>query len=119
MKRRIYSQQPVRCFGLRAVRRLRDEDSSQSEHVKKQPHTDYCIYSTTGRSLQRVRNASEREITQAAVVALAPGHYQIRARAEESGGNRVDLTLPVVIRPGQCTSVHLESDWTPSSRYID
>ncbi len=72
-------------------------------------HTDYAIYTADGQVYRHVRNADGVNDPTPAIVDLPPGTYTIRAQAMASGFVRV----PVVIEPGQVTTVHLQGTWNP------
>ena len=67
-------------------------------------HSDYRIYSADGKQLQYVHNWVGTFIEDPAVVSLAPGRYNVEARAAASGA----VTVPVMIEAGKTTSVHLD-----------
>jgi len=67
-------------------------------------YTDYKILSPTGKLLQWVRNDSGTMMEAPKKVELPVGTYRVVARANGYG----EVTVPVVIRPNQVTTVHLE-----------
>jgi len=67
-------------------------------------HSDYRIYSADGKQLKYVHNWVGTFIEDPAVVSLAPGRYNVVARAAASG----TVTVPIVIEAGKTTSVHLD-----------
>lgn len=75
------------------------------------PHTDYEIYTTDGKRLERVWNHQNHEDESPATVTLRPGEYIVQAWAESYGLVRV----PVVIKPSQTTTVILQPGWKPGS----
>ena len=69
------------------------------------PHyTDYRILSAEGKRLQTVRNDSGTVVEAPKRVQLPVGNYRVVARANGYG----EVTVPVVIRADQVTTVHLE-----------
>ena len=78
--------------------------------------TDYRIFSADGEHLvQVVNNNRETLLNSPPVINLSSGVYRVRARANGYG----TITVPVVIQPGQLTTVHLEgSVWWPRSSTI-
>jgi hypothetical protein len=50
---------------------------------------------------------------------LHPGSYTVEAEAEESGGRTITVLVPVVVKAGQTTTVHLEPEWRPSGELPD
>ena len=79
-------------------------------------YTDYEILSGDGNHVvQLVSNNRETLLNSPPVVALPAGSYRVVARANGYG----TITAPVLIRPGQVTTVHLEgSVWWPRSSPI-
>ena len=67
-------------------------------------HSDYRIYPADGKQLKYVHNWVGTFIEDPAVVSLAPGRYNVVARAAASG----TVTVPIVIEAGKTTSVHLD-----------
>ncbi len=68
--------------------------------------TDYKILSADGKPLQRVKNDTGDLSEIPRRVPLAPGGYKVIARANGYG----EVTVPVVIKAGRVTTVHLEGD---------
>lgn len=79
-------------------------------------YTDYQVLSADGnRIVQVVQNNRETLLNSPPPVALPAGSYRVVARANGYG----TITAPVVIKPGQTTTVHLEgSVWWPRSSPI-
>ena len=74
------------------------------------PHRNYFIYDATGTVLlKRVLNHIGDMDESPALVSLPAGKYQILA--DDQGYGRIKI--PVVIRPRQMTSVHLDGAWEP------
>jgi hypothetical protein len=69
-------------------------------------HSDYSIYDSNGKLVEQVRNARNQEDPQPAVVMLPPGHYEVKAEAENDRGT-YEVRVPVVIGSGQTTIVRL------------
>ena len=69
------------------------------------PHTPYIIYSTNGTLLRWVANSVANIDENPALVHLPAGIYSIRAQDDDYGR----VTVPVVIKSGQMTTVHLET----------
>ena len=74
-------------------------------------YTDYRIFNADGKDLvQVVENNHDTLLNSPPPVALPPGSYRVVARANGYGS----VTVPVVIKPAQLTTVHLEgSVWWP------
>jgi hypothetical protein len=75
------------------------------------PHSDYRILTRDGRVFKEVRNAISPSDEIPATVTLPSGAYTVVAESETSGM----VTVPVVVRTGRTTVLHLErdKDWTP------
>jgi hypothetical protein len=67
-------------------------------------YSDYRILTSDGKLLQKVRNNSGTMLQGAVPVALAPGQYNVVARANGHGY----ATIPVLIGARQTTILHLE-----------
>ena len=74
-------------------------------------HTGYYIYSRHGRPLEHVNNTVGYYSQAPSIVALPPGKYIVEARAKDA----LCMKVPVVIKAGEITRVHLDGDWQPSS----
>lgn len=79
-------------------------------------YSDYRIVSADGKELiQTVHNDTGKLLEGPRKVELAAGEYRVLARANGYGL----VEAPVVIKPGQVTTVHLEgSTWWPQSSPI-
>jgi len=77
-------------------------------------HTDYFLCDTQGRVLKQVYNVAGHFEKNPRLVDLAPGKYVVEA---ESARNYW-VQVPVMIKRGQTTSVHLDGTWAPPS-YVD
>lgn len=69
-----------------------------------QRHTDYKVFSEAGKLLEVVHNHPIRSGEEPAQVDLPPGTYRVVANANGYGL----VTVPVVIKANQVTTVHLE-----------
>jgi hypothetical protein len=67
-------------------------------------YSDYKIFDTDGKLLQRVHNNSGTILQDAVPVELSPGKYNVVARANGYGY----VTIPVMIVAQQDTILHLE-----------
>ena len=77
-----------------------------------QQHSDYYIYSADdGRRLKHVLNAPGYYSSMPRTVTLPPGRYVVEAQAKDALLTRV----PVVIKPGEITRVHLDGNWQPNA----
>ena len=80
-------------------------------------HTDYTIYTTDGKVVKEVHNARNVNDPNPARVSLPAGQYRIQANAEAGNGWTTPFEIPVVIKPGLETVVHLEPNWSPPRQY--
>ena len=77
------------------------------------PHRNYFIYDATGTVLlKRVSNHIGDMDETPALVSLLAGKYQVLA--DDQGYGRIKI--PVVIRPMQVTTLHLDGAWEPPAR---
>ena len=73
-------------------------------------HSDYSIYDSRGHRLDLVQNSNGYYDTAPKAISLPPGKYFVVARAARTGRIRV----PVLIKPGEVTEVHLDANWQPT-----
>jgi hypothetical protein len=67
-------------------------------------YSDYELFSTTGKLLQRVHNNSGTVFQDAVSLELPPGKYNVHARANGYGF----VTVPVIVEAQRKTILHLE-----------
>jgi hypothetical protein len=67
-------------------------------------HSDYKIFAGDGKPLQIVHNHNVGLYEDPASVELSPGTYRVVAKADSYG----IVTVPVVVKANQVTTVHLE-----------
>lgn len=77
-------------------------------------HTDYAIYDNNGKLVKKVSNAKNPNDSSPALVKLAAGQYKVVAKAQTDDGWTITYNVPVVVKTGGKTVVHLEPDWRPS-----
>ncbi len=82
-------------------------------------HTDYVILTRDGKDFQYVRNAKDPADPTPARVSLAPGRYEVKAEAERPDGTLVNVIIPIVIKPGKTTVVHLAGNWKPKGQFAN
>jgi len=70
-------------------------------------HSDYNIYNLQGKLVKHVANAVGRYEQAPLGVALTPGNYIVRSRANDY----LRVEVPVIIERGRTTRVHLDCDW--------
>ena len=87
------------------------EEHQDGDNTYRYPHTGYRIYARDGRLFKGVRNAIGSSDEDPANVRLPSGRYTVVADSETAG----TVSVPVVIRTGKTTTLHLEreKDWTP------
>lgn len=90
-----------------------NNDFGRNEFRYEPAHTDYTVYTRAGEVVQRVSNAHDLKDETPSLVTLPAGAYRVEAEAVNCDGNPVSVILPVVIKSGQTTTVHLEGDWNP------
>ena len=71
--------------------------------------TDYNIYDATGKLVKHVDNTTGHYATSPRLVSLPPGKYTVRALDKDWQS----VSVPVVIKPGLTTEVHLGKTWEP------
>ena len=71
-------------------------------------YSDYKIFTTDGKLLQRVHNNSDTILQGPVSVELQPGKYNVIARANSYGY----VTIPVIIETQQNTILHLEGGFS-------
>lgn len=72
-------------------------------------YSDYYIYDHYGRRLEHVDNSRGYYSKQPSIINLPPGKYIIEARAKGT----LQARVPVVIKAGETTRVHLDGNWQP------
>ena len=70
-------------------------------------HSDYRIYSLHGKLVRYVGNSVGHYSQTPRLVSLPPGRYHVKALAN----NYLRVDVPVVIKPGRTTRVHLDNAW--------
>ena len=78
-------------------------------------YSDYTIFTTDGKLLQKVHNNSGTILQEPVAVELPPGKYNVIARANGYGY----VTVPVMIETQQNTILHLEGggSWPNESEF--
>jgi hypothetical protein len=78
-------------------------------------HSNYYLYDDQGRELEYVRNSRGYYSKIPRVLTLPAGNYLVRVRAKGS----LEADVPVLIKPGQTTEVHLDGRWQPPAGVPD
>jgi hypothetical protein len=81
-----------------------EQGADFNSQLYRRHYTDYRILSADAKPLQTVRNDSGTSVGEPKRVQLPVGTYRVVARANGYG----QVTVPVVIRADQVTTVHLE-----------
>jgi hypothetical protein len=111
----VYSARQRAPVDLNVEEFLWNNDFGKNDFLYEAAHTGYSIFTRDGTLLQRVSNARSWNDGQPTLVALAAGCYKIEAEVEGDNGVSLVADVPVVIKAGQTTVVHLGRDWKPSS----
>jgi hypothetical protein len=118
-KLQVYSARERAPVDLNREEFLWNNDFGRNDFLYEPAHTGYTIFSQDGKVLKQAGNACGLNDGKPALVTLAAGSYQIEAEAERGGGASLTVDVPVVIKTGQTTVVHLERDWKPSTKLAD
>ena len=94
-----------------------NDDFGRNEFLYEPAHSGYTIYTRNGDVFRHVRNARDPNDQTPTLVTLPAGSYKVEAQALSCDSSRVNVLMPVVIKPGQATIVHLEGDWNPPGQY--
>jgi len=92
----------------RLSRRSDDGNMGSTDPIWYQ-HTDYKVYDRDGRLRERVDNTVGHYDAAPTVVNLPPGEYRVQARSADYDW----VNIPVTIKPGEITRVHLDGQWSP------
>ena len=74
-------------------------------------HTDYYICDQNGHRLEHVSNNRGYYSQTPRTVTLSAGKYIVEACAKDA----LRMYVPVVIKPGETTTVHLDGNWQPGT----
>lgn len=72
-------------------------------------HADYRLYDEHGRRLRYVDNTVGNYERTPRAITLPAGKYLVKAEADDY----LQVEVPVVIKAGRTTRVHLDGDWKP------
>jgi hypothetical protein len=73
-------------------------------------HTDYVVCNSNGERIRHVFNTVGHYAQRPRRIDLPPGEYLVKAEAKDY----MAVEIPVIIRPGRTTRVHLDGAWHPS-----
>jgi hypothetical protein len=113
----VYSARVSADVDVNAEEFFWNNDFGRNDFLYEPAHADYTIYGSDGKVLKRVRNAHDWNDGKPALVKLPPGHYEVQAQAEAYAGETIPVKVPVVIKAGHETVVHLGGDWKPRGHY--
>jgi len=88
-----------------------EDNSLQRDFLHTSAHGNYSIYDAQGKFIKRVSNAKGTNDSSPTQVKLAPGSYLVEAVTEEYDTYRHPVIVPVEIKPGLATVVHLDGTW--------
>jgi hypothetical protein len=91
------------------------DDSLQREMLHTSAHGNYSIYDAHGKFIERIANSKGMNDAAPTQVKLAPGSYLVEAVTEEYDTFRHPVTIPVEIKAGVITVVHLDGTWEPAA----
>lgn len=74
-------------------------------------HSDYVLCNLNGRPMKHVFNSVGHYAQRPRPIALAPGRYLVKAEAKDY----MSVVVPVVIKAGRTTRVHLDDAWNPGA----
>lgn len=89
-------------------------DSWSNDLLYSPARSDYALYNEQGTLIKWVRNARNQYDPKPTSVSLPPGRYEIEAAADGGESGTFPVRVPVVIKPGQTTRVHLGDGWQPN-----
>jgi len=98
--------------GLQVFSSLAEENDDQSQGSTDSfwhQHTDYSIYDSQGKRVERVNNTIGQYERTPRMVTLPAGRYVVKAEAKDYFW----VEVPVTIEPGRTTRVHLDANWQP------
>jgi hypothetical protein len=96
------------CNGTLVVFSAFEQGEDLNAPDYRRQHTNYRILSADGKAIQTVHNDSGTLAEGPKPVELPAGTYRVVARANGYG----EVTVPVVIRANQATTVHLEGGFS-------
>ena len=74
-------------------------------------HTDYIVRDLDGKRIRHVGNSVGHYARRPRRIELPPGKYLVKAEGKDG----LSVTIPVLIRPGRTTRVHLDAAWHPAA----
>lgn len=79
------------------------------------PHTPYTVYRTDGSVAAYVDNHTNNNDENVETVTLPAGTYRVKAQSEFDGR----VTVPIIIKTGHTTAVHLEKGRESDNESVD
>lgn len=93
----------------------RTEQTEWGDNTYFYPHTAYRILDGNGKTIRWVENHDSSTDERPSRVELPPGTYTVKAWSDNDGL----VTVPVIIKLGQTTSVHLEKGRESDKAILD
>ncbi len=112
----VYSARECPPVNLNAQEFFWNNDYGKNGFLHYPAHTAYTILTSDGQIVQKVHNSTDLYDAQPTPVSLAPGFYKIRALAEDYGTVTENVEIPIEIKAGETTAVHLANDWQAPAR---
>ena len=91
-----------------------NNDFGKNDFMYEPAHTSYSIFTHNGLLYAHVRNALDQNDEVPTRVSIPAGSYTVEAQAEGGNVTTVKVIVPVTVKAGETTVVHLERDWKPS-----
>ena len=115
----VYSARESALLDVNAETFFCNNDYGKNDYLYGTAHTDYTLFTADGTVLEHVRNARSHNSAGPTLLKLPAGSYTIEAEAEKFPGVNMTVVIPVAIKPGQTTTVHLEPNWSPIGEAMD
>ena len=92
-----------------------ENDSIKSTMLHTTSHSSYEIYSSNGALVKHVNNSKSGNNPNPEIVSLQPGSYLVEGDTEEYDSVSHPVIIPVRIKSGLTTTVHLDGKWNLAS----
>lgn len=89
--------------------------STANAQLHTRAHSSYCIFTADKKFLKRVPNSTGLNDANPANETLPVGNYLIEADTEQLDGFVHPVLVPVRIKPGLTTVVHLDGQWNSTA----
>jgi len=108
---RVYSAKERAPIDVNATEYFWNNDFGRNDFLLGASHTPYVICNENGAVLRRVLNRADPNEAVPMLIELPAGDYQVRADAKEYNDVARAVIVPVTIRGGMTTAVHLDGNW--------